>query len=194
MERIIDHLIEHEIIDREESDLYLYGFKQLKIIVYHLVTYIAIAYCYHEIRLLLVFLAFFIPLRSYAGGYHARSQLTCFLLSVTTVIGVLTILKMNGIGILYYQIVAIASYVIIAILAPRENENKPYEGDDKQVYRKRSLLILSMDALIAIGMIGLKLEKFFACMSLALFLIASLLIIDWAVKNLQRLTHPQKTD
>ncbi|BES65701.1 accessory gene regulator B family protein [Gottschalkiaceae bacterium SANA] len=194
MEKIIDHLIEHEIIDREESDLYLYGFKQLKIIVYHLVTYIAIAYCYHEIRLLLVFLAFFIPLRSYAGGYHARSQLTCFLLSVTTVIGVLTILKMNGMGILYYQIVALASYAIIAILAPRENENKPYEDDDKQVYRKRSLLILSMDALIAIGMIGLELEKFFACMSLALFLIASLLIIDWAVKNLQRLTHPQKTD
>lgn len=194
MERIIDHLIEHEIIDREESDLYLYGFKQLKIIVYHLVTYMAIAYCYHEIRLLLVFLAFFIPLRSYAGGYHARSQLTCFLVSVTTIICVLSILKMNGIGIRYYQIVAIASYAIIAILAPRENENKPYEGDDKQVYRKRSLLILNMDALIAIGMIGLEFEKLFTCMSFALFLIASLLIIDWAAKNLQRLTRPQKTD
>ncbi len=192
MEKLIDHLIKHEIIDCEDADVYLYGFKQLLIIAAHLITYAAIAYLYHEIGLLIVFLVFFIPLRSFAGGYHTASQLTCFLVSVTTVFGVLTVLKVGAIGLGSYRVMAIASYAIIAILAPRESGNKPYKDDDKAIYRKKSLWILNVEALIAISMVWFRVEKLFECMSLAFFLIAVLLMVDWIGQNIRRSTTQQK--
>lgn len=192
MEKLIEYLIKHEIIDCEEAGLYLYGFKQLLIIATHLMAYAAIAYFYHEVRLLIVFLIFFIPLRSFAGGYHTASQLTCFLVSVTTVIGVLTVLKVDVIGLTSYYVIALVSYVVIATLAPRESGNKPYEDNDRALYRKKSLWFLNVEALIAISMICLRAEKLFACMSLAFFLIAVLLMIDWMLQNNRKSVIHQK--
>lgn len=194
MEKIIAHLIKHEVIEIEESDLYLYGFKQLLVIVCHLVAYAAIAYRYHEIWLLLVFLVFFVPLRSYAGGYHTTSQWTCFLVSIATVMGVLMVLKMDGISLQSYKMLAVVSYAIIVMLAPRESGNKPYQEDDKAVYRKTTLLILNTEVIIANFMIGIKAEKFFECMSLALFLVALLLMVDWTVQKIHSLMDLQKTE
>jgi accessory gene regulator B len=187
MEKLVDLLIKHEIIDGQEADLYLYGFKQLLIIAAHLITYAVIAYLYHEVGLLIVFLVFFIPLRSFAGGYHTASQLTCFLVSVTTIISVLTVLKVDMIGLAIYCIMATVSYVIIATLAPRESDNKPYEDDDKSLYRKKSLWILNAEALIAISMVCFQEDKLFACMSLTFFLIAVLLMVDWIGQNNRKL-------
>lgn len=185
MERVINQLIKNKIIEKEDADLYRYGFRHLFIILAHILTYAFFAVLFQQLGFLVVFLLCFIPLRSYAGGYHASSQLACFLASAATVFGVLVILKYAVLHVLAYSVLATFSYVVILVLAPRESKNKPYEDGDQAFFRKRSLLIAKVEGFIAIVLVWLGSIKLFGCVSLALFLIAFLLLIDWMGDSFQ---------
>ena len=180
MEKLVTRLIEHQILKEEDYELYLYGFSQLAVIACHLAAYLAIAFFYQEAGLLIVFLAAFIPLRSYAGGYHATGQLTCFLVSVATVFGILTLMKFEVISPIGYMVLAVVSYFVIMWLAPRESKNKPYEEGDKAFFRKRSLWLLHVEAGLAIVFAWLGFSVLLEALCLGWFLVAALLLLDLA--------------
>lgn len=178
MEKVVRHLISHHVLREEEYDLYLYSFTQLFIIVCHIAAYFAIAYFYHEVWTLIAFLAAFIPLRSYAGGYHASKQLTCYFVSVATVFGILTLMKFSNIGIGVFLVLALFSFLVIVLMAPRESKNKPYEDGDRAYYRKKTLSILNGEALFAIIFSWLGYRDLSEALFLAWTLVAVLLLLD----------------
>ncbi len=190
MERIVTRLIEHHMLKEEDYELYLYGFRQLSVIACHLAAYLAIAFFYQKVGLLIVFLAAFIPLRSYAGGYHATSQASCFLVSAATVFGIITLMKFEVISPIGYMVMAGFSYFSIVWLAPRESKNKPYEEGDKAFFRKRTLWLLHVETGIAIVFAWLGLAAFAEALCLGWTLVAVLLLLDWAeVKTKDRTTQ-----
>jgi len=178
MENVVTSLVSHNVLREEDYDLYLYSFRQLFIIVCHLTTYLVMAHLYHEIWILIVFLAAFIPLRSYAGGYHASKQLTCYFVSVATVFGILTLMKFSIINLWAFIVLALISFLVIVLMAPRESKNKPYEDDDRAYYRKKTLMILNVEALFAILFTWLGYRGLSEALFLAWTLVAVLLLLD----------------
>ncbi len=134
-------LIENEVIDAEDKEIYDYGLKQGMIIVLNAITTIMIGSLFGMLSETIVFSIAYIPLRSYVGGYHAKTQLRCYLLSVLLIICVLFAIE----NILWTSSIVLGltfiSGIIIFILAPMEDSNKPLDSIEKKVFRVRTRII-----------------------------------------------------
>lgn len=132
-------------IDEEDKEIYLFGFYQGLIFLLNIATALFTGIILHMFLESVLFLICFIPLRIFAGGYHAKTQLRCYIMSTIT-----TAVLLCLIGFLQRKmgVQTIALYIIAACviwkLAPVQDKNKPLDLDEQKKYRKRvhSLLML----------------------------------------------------
>lgn len=80
-------LIKYQIIKVEDKELYVYGFWQGGIFIVNLVTVIIIGLLFNMLWQSLVFMVAYGLLRPMAGGYHARTQYNCYILSIILIVG-----------------------------------------------------------------------------------------------------------
>lgn len=123
----------------------------------------------------LIFLMALIPLRMYAGGYHASTRGRCACISAVLILIIkystlssLTALILGGIeaGILYY-------------LIPVDG-NEKLEDIEREVYRKKGRNILIMETLLFVITIDRFGTVFITVFSIVLFLLVSGIIkIQW---------------
>ncbi|WP_050738459.1 accessory gene regulator B family protein [Acetobacterium bakii] len=137
-ERITDILVNNEIIIAENRNLYSYGLQQGLLIFLNIATILGIGMVLNMVWESIIFLLTFVPLRSNAGGYHAKTQVRCYLYSVamitTTLVGI-KIIPWSGVVCLSMTLVA---GTIIFFLAPVEAVNKSLGQVEKAVYKKRT--------------------------------------------------------
>ncbi|WP_303864846.1 accessory gene regulator B family protein [Alkalibaculum bacchi] len=72
-DRITDWFIRNEVIPLEDKELYTYGLKQGSLMVLNIGTIIIIGIILKMIWQSILLMFVYIPLRTYAGGYHART-------------------------------------------------------------------------------------------------------------------------
>lgn len=125
-------------IDESEKEIYLFGFYQGIILLLNIVTTLVIGIILNMFVESILFLIFFIPLRIFAGGYHAKTQLRCYVMSTITTVLILYLIlflqeNMGGIIIGVY----IISVCIIWKLVPVQDKHKPLDSKEQIKYRKR---------------------------------------------------------
>lgn len=86
---ITDTLIEGKVIKSEEKNLYLYCFSTIIEMSANLLTTLIIGALLHRFIETLIFMLVFIPLRSFAGGYHCEKAESCFILSIAVYLTVI---------------------------------------------------------------------------------------------------------
>lgn len=79
--KIVDKGIQHNTISVEEKEVYLYGYTLLIEISLCLISALIIAIVFNKVVELTVFIGCFMLLRTFGGGYHAKTAKTCILLS-----------------------------------------------------------------------------------------------------------------
>lgn len=145
-------LIKAEIINETEKEIYEYGFRMIFTYLFNLITAFVIGIIMGQLWECLALTLVFVPLRSYAGGYHASSEGKCYVLSAGMIVLDLFMLRYfpvwfhTGAGIL----LLLAAAAIIMLLAPVENKNKPLDLDEIRVYSRRTYIILIIELVIAI--------------------------------------------
>ena len=179
MEIVVNFLVANKVIEKERTAVYLYGLNQLVFLALHLLTYALLAYFFGEMKQLFVFLVLFIPLRIYAGGYHAKTRIQCFVISVTMVLSVLFMFRYAKYDLLFWIVLFLLSYGVVFLLSPRESINKPLCAIEKKVYRRRSLVLLNGESLLCCLSLYFGNYEQFACVVLALLYVSLLLIEDW---------------
>lgn len=148
--KLTEKLVLHQIIKDEDKDLYSYGIWQGAILLFNFATVIAISCLFQMLWQGIVFTIAYGFLRSYAGGYHARTQTGCYLFSVALICVVLSLIKFvqwNNISIV---ISVILSGFIILALAPLEDENKRLDVKEQYIFKKRSNIVLLILAVITL--------------------------------------------
>ena len=116
----------------------------------------------------------YIPLRSYAGGFHAKTKFRCFIYSNLLVVLVLGLIKFLA-GYTYFMLVAgIIGAGCIIFLAPVEDQNKPLDEKEVEVYGKKARRMLLLDIVFA-GI--LKFLSFDRCVTAVLVSICTLSVI-----------------
>lgn len=149
-ERITENMEDNHIIKHDDRELYVYGFNQGLNILLNLITTLVVGLLFRNILELAIFIAAYIPLRSFAGGYHAKTPLRCYIYSIIMIILVSVGMKyLLFVDMVYYVILAISA-LIIFVLSPAEDKNKPLDKIELKVYRKRTLLILLVELIICI--------------------------------------------
>lgn len=150
VDKIVSWLIREKAISTDEKELYLYAFHQMWVLLGNLTIAIVMGILFNHLKESIVFLLAYIPLRSYAGGYHARTPARCFILSVLLIVVVLSVISIPNWDELMSAIVCFLSTVCIWHLAPIGDENKPLDELETMVYRSRTRKVLGTLILIAI--------------------------------------------
>ena len=141
---------ENQIIKHDDRELYVYGFEQGISIVLNVITTLLIGLIFNTFFQLVIFMASYIPLRSFAGGYHAKTPLRCYIYSIIMLILVSVGMRyLFFVDMVYYVILAISA-LIIFVLSPVEDKNKPLDKIELKVYRKRTLFILLAELIICV--------------------------------------------
>ena len=135
-----------------DIDLYVYAYEVMFSYIFNLLIATIIAVATNNFITVLLFLVFFIPLRTFAGGYHAITHWRCMISSAIMLLLISIAEKelltfMNNWSIVITIIIA---GVIIFLFAPLEDSNKKLSESEIKVYKKRVRLIFSFEAMLCI--------------------------------------------
>ncbi len=176
---IIQQMIDKNIINTQDKELYYYGIKSTINIFVNILTAIFIGVCMHKLITVLVFLSSFITLRTFTGGYHSRRKFSCYIISNSLIFMICIIMNYistNNIKIPYLCILLFAIYTIHK-LAPIGNINKPLEHTETIFFKKMVNIILTFQLLLLSIFYYFKLT-YTTIIIFSLFIISMLLIVS----------------
>lgn len=171
---LTEYLVNTGAIERQDRDIYVYGLELLFLNILNLVTAVVIGMALGQLFECFLFLALFIPLRSYAGGYHAKNSLYCYLVSCFVIVSALLLVRLSP-KVMEYDfnlLLMFGSSAVIAILAPVENINKPLESEEIQIYGKLARYILMIEVFISIICHYFSYDKLSWLVTLTIFIVA----------------------
>ena len=93
--KLVSIFIKNDIIDEKDKEIYIYGLSQGIIMIFNIITVIIIGMILNMLFLSILFIATYIPIRVYAGGFHCRTQAKCYIFSVIMQITVLLLCKVH---------------------------------------------------------------------------------------------------
>lgn len=76
--KIASFLLQNNAISKEEIEIHIYGVRKIVGILLTAIITMILSIIIGKVLATVLFLLFFIGIRSYTGGYHAKSQIQCF--------------------------------------------------------------------------------------------------------------------
>lgn len=149
-EKCADLSVKRNIIPEDESEFFVFAFGLMLSQALGIATCLIIGAIFQCIIESILYLLFFIPLRTFSGGFHAGSHLKCYISSVllfvcSVLLGVFvgTVLQL-----LIITIIFACCTLILLFIAPVEDKNKPLSASE--VIRCKAMIktILSLYSII----------------------------------------------
>lgn len=167
-----------DLTSQDARELYRYGYKLLIMQFINISVAVAIGFAFSCLKEMILFLAAFIPLRSYAGGYHAGGPLTCGVLSAGMELAAAAALQfMVGVqtvnGML--PIIAVCA-IVIYMLAPVAAEHKPLSDFQITSFRKKARMILAVEMAVMAVFYAIGAWSLFSAVAMCHILTAGLLV------------------
>lgn len=191
--KITDSLVHAGAVPSEDRALYEYGVRQGIVLVINVVTFVLIGLLMGMVWQSIIFMLAYNPIRSYAGGYHAGTPLTCYLLSIPTIFAVLSGVKFVSWNGYLFSIIILSAGIVIMLLAPVEDSHKPLNGREKEVYKGRARIysLILAGAAIILWFLGMKQTSLSIVMALG---VAAVMLILGAVKNRNLFEKKRRND
>lgn len=184
-EKIADKLQCNNIIDDERYEICRYGINQLFTTILDFATILFIGFVFNMVLEGIIFTATYIPIRIYAGGYHAKTPQRCWMFSAIMLLIVLCIIKYtpnNQIFFWIYTVLSLISCVIIWTLSPVEDKNKKLDEQENIVYHQRTKYILYAEISLSIVLYALRCYSIVMVLEMVWFSLSVMLILG-IIKN-----------
>lgn len=160
-ENIAFILIKNKILNIKKRDIYVYGIEVILLNFILLLSLLGISIVGNNLLFFIGFLLFFVPIRTFSGGYHAKNSEICFGISVGSY--TVAMIIFNMFSNLYKNVIVIILFilaiVILLILSPLKNPNHPLA--DYQYKRNKRIVF-------GIAIIDIMLFVIFAKMNYAI--------------------------
>lgn len=180
--KIGDDLVRSGVVKEEDAEVYIYGINQILAYVLNASSSLIIGLIFGVTFEIVIFMAAYIPLRSFAGGYHAKTPLRCYIFSVIMLIVVSIGLKYLSVSEWVYYAVLLASVLGVLVLSPVEDRNKPLDEMEHKVYKKRTVFIAAAELAVCFVFKLVRLDNLFLAMVYS-FAVLSFMLIAGKVKN-----------
>lgn len=145
-------LIKNKIVDIQHRDVYVYGLEVILLNGSLLIVFLIASMLCGAMLNFWAYLIFFLPIRIFSGGYHAKSSESCFVLS--TIMYGLSIAITAFFPLLYqnwkWRVVGFISVIIILIFSPMVNENNPLTKAQQKRNRTIVCVLLTADLVLFI--------------------------------------------
>ncbi|MSS07208.1 hypothetical protein FYJ38_00965 [Clostridium sp. WB02_MRS01] len=147
---ILKKLIKRNVIEEKDRQIYLYGLYEGIIILENIIITIFIGFWFGNLIQTFMFLVAYIPLRSYAGGYHAKTEKKCFFYSVILVLMVqICFWMMENMDTRIIVGSFLISIFIVHCYSPVESKNKPLSESEKKCFRRKVENLLMIDTIFS---------------------------------------------
>jgi len=143
-DQVTSRIQQYGSISDEDREIYRYGIQQGLILLLNVITTLVISIVLKMFLDCLLYMIAFIPLRVYAGGYHARTHIRCSIYSAIQILAVLLTIKMLPYTTAVYSAFAFCGFLSVILFSPVADINKPLDELEILIYRKRSLMILTL--------------------------------------------------
>jgi len=185
-EKITQKLLENNSISCGQYEICRFGFQQGLTIMLNAVTVIVIGIVMKELWQAVLFMMLYAPLRSNAGGYHARTATRCYVYSIILMIAVLLTMKHLIIPTFICIIAFLISCAIILVLSPMEDANKPLDDIEQVVYKKRTYMITALEAIIFFIALMFGAEQIILCGMWVMLMMSGILLAGKCKNGLNR--------
>ena len=151
-ERISFFYIKKGYIKSSDKEIYDYCFEILVSTVINFVTVLVIAMLCNMFVETIFFLVGFMAIRATAGGYHASNHFTCWVILVLAYMSYVAVLRFGIFDDInhFTLIINTISFVIVEVISPVEDKNKPFTKDEDKFLKKKSHLSLGFIFLLSI--------------------------------------------
>lgn len=174
--KITDFVCGNDSANEDERSIIEFGVSVLISKSINMITEIIIGCLFFMVKETIIFLIAFTFLRSYAGGFHASSSRRCYISSTATMVLALLVIKYLN-GYIVNIIFALFGIIVCLLFAPVESRNKPIDEIEKKVYRKRTMLILSIIFIAFTVSLLLNIDTIFVTLSVVLLTEGIMLIL-----------------
>lgn len=135
-------LANHGIINPESIEVYVYGFELVFSFAFSTAIILLIGILLSRLLETVVFLTIFVLLRSFTGGYHAKTFIKCAVVTFSTYLSVIILsMFVSRLPLYIYIICLLIGLSIISAVAPVENPNKEIP-QNKRIRHKIISIIL----------------------------------------------------
>ena len=166
-----------ESLSQEERDeIVQYGMQRGKVMLVTVLVTLILGLLMRMFWQSVVFLFSFSSIRRYAGGYHAKSQKACYVVSLLALFLAFCYIKYVTPNIYFSILLQIICTIIIFLLAPVETENKKLDKAEIQKYRDATRIRLVI-AVLAWAILTILMQSQFARPIEAAELLVGILVI-----------------
>jgi accessory gene regulator B len=139
---ITSFLVEDNIIDDEEREIYQYGTEQILINLSMLAVIFTIAFTTKSWIQAAFWICGMLPIRAVAGGYHASTPVKCNLLTVS--VFMLNMVTINFLKnyMTMYLLIPFLCIILFSIIrfAPVDHKNKVLEQEEFLIAKRKSYI------------------------------------------------------
>lgn len=138
-----DYLCKRQIIRQDYYEVYVYGTELVLSFIITTALVLIAGFVIGEVMNSMIFLAVFMLLRRFTGGYHANTYLKCKIISISTFL--IALFSSHAISVRWwmYAVLLVGGNIVIHLLAPVEHPNKPLSDDEKRKFRRFSHVVFS---------------------------------------------------
>lgn len=151
--KLVQKLLDENIIKFDDWDVYMSGLQLLISGIFKFLGFMMIAFFLDSVPEAVAFLAAFAFIRIFAGGYHLKSYLACFITTGIFMVGSILVGQawLVNTSILYTAAILAAAFMLILIYAPIDHANRKSSHKEYRLNRKKSIAaILLLSAVIFI--------------------------------------------
>jgi accessory gene regulator B len=131
----------------------------------------------------IVFTLGYIPLRIYAGGYHAKTPFRCWCLSNIILVVSLMIAQNAEKYYITFGALSLIAVVILILLMPVKDIHKPF---DRKKYKKRGCAILAIEICLSVAFTLMHCNQISFVLDSVWILLSVMLILGFIKNNFIR--------
>ena len=180
--KIVNDLTRSDIVKAEDAEIYIYGINQILMYSINISSALIIGLIFGKFFEAAVFIVAYCSLRSFAGGYHAKTPLRCYVFSVIMLIIVLVGIKYLYLTEWMYYVVLLAAALVVIVLSPVEDKNKPLDEIEYRVYKKRTMNIAAAEVMVCLALKFVGYDNLFVAVVYS-FVVLSFMLVAGKVKN-----------
>lgn len=163
-------------VNKSNESIVDFGIKRLYGFVVDLAWVLTVSFAFKNVLAGLLYYLGYSFLRIYAGGYHAKTEKMCYILSYLSLALSLFLLFICRIPEKIILDGAIFCYLLILLFSPFEHKNRPLSKKEFKIFRLRVYLISTIEIVLFMIFIYTDLKIYAKSIFVALFFVASTLL------------------
>lgn len=177
-------LVDLGTIHKKDEEIYIYGFELIFSFIFSVSIILAVGYIIHKILETIIFLTLFILIRQFTGGFHADTYMKCQIFTISFYLCVISISQIIQPSVWAYFVLWLSGTLIITLIGPVENPNKPLSDKQRKKNKLRGVVIFD-----CVCIFGLSLCSTQPSISNTIFYSLLLIIILMIIPFFERRIH-----